>query len=60
LADSGKHLEERLNTDILNAGSYFKIYFMLFSKDDKRLLTNEVPILDLDHADKLGDCFTIQ
>jgi hypothetical protein len=60
LADNGKRLEEVLNTDILNAGSYFKTSFTLFSKADKGLLTNEVQILDLNHADELGDCFTVQ
>jgi hypothetical protein len=36
-----------------------RYFCTLFSKD-KGLLTNEVQILDLDHENELGDCFTIQ
>lgn len=32
LADSRKNLKERLNTDILNAGSYFKIFLYVVFK----------------------------
>jgi glucan phosphoethanolaminetransferase (alkaline phosphatase superfamily) len=52
--------KKRLNTDILNADSCLGQLFTLFSKDDKGLLKNEVQILDLVHADELGDGFTIQ
>jgi len=52
--------KKRLNTDILTADSCFKTSLYVFSKDGKGLLKNEVQILDPDHADELGDGFTIQ
>ena len=60
----GKQLKNMLrkhkNTEALNSDSCWKHFSMLFKKEDKGFLVNEVPILGPDYVDELDDDFTVQ
>jgi len=53
-------LKKHLNIEAMNSDSYLKQLSMLFTKEGKGLLLNEVQMLGPDYTDELDNDFTLQ